>query len=54
MLILFDPLILFHGLRGDSGRGFRAVAYLRVGRARGDGSPSLAARQAHAHATQHY
>ena len=51
LLILFDPLILFHGLRGDSGRGFRAVAYLCVGRACADGSPCLARGHADRNAT---
>lgn len=49
MLIFLHALILFHGLRGNRGRGFRAVAYLRVSSARGDGSPRLAARHARAH-----
>ena len=47
-------LIFLHGLSDDSGCGLRAVTNLRVGCACADGSPSLAARQAHAHATQHY
>lgn len=34
----------------DSGRGLRAVANLRVGRARADRAPSLAAGHTHAHA----
>jgi len=55
LLILLHALILFHGLRGNRGRGFRAVAYLRVGRARGDCAPSLATRhaRAHRHANKH-
>ena len=54
MLIFLHALILFHGLRGDSGRGFRAVAYLRVGRARADRAPSLAAGQTHSHTNSDY
>lgn len=47
-------LILFHGLRGDSGRGFRAVTHLRVGGACADGAPSLAARHSCARANSDY
>ena len=55
LLILFDPLILFHGFRGNSGRSFGAVAYLRVGRGRADRAPRLATRhpRAHCNANKH-
>ena len=55
MLIFLHALILFHGLRGNRGRGFRAVAYLRVGRGRANRAPRFAARQTrtHRHANQH-
>ena len=49
MLLFLHSLVLFHGLRGDSGRGFCAVTNLRVGGACADGTPSLAARHSRAH-----
>ena len=45
-LLLLHALILLHGFRGDSGRGFRAIANLRVGGGRADGAPCFAGRQA--------
>lgn len=54
VLILLDPLILFHGFRGNSGCSFGAVANLRVGRARADRAPCFAARHANCHANCDY
>ena len=54
-LVFLHALILLHGLRGDSSRRLRAVAYLRVGGRCAYRPPSLAARHSHAHchANQH-
>ena len=41
-VLLLHARILLDGLRGNRGRGLGAVAYLRVGRGRADGSPCLA------------
>ena len=40
--LLFHALILFDRFGRDRGRGFRAVAYLRVGGGGGDRPPCLA------------
>ena len=53
LLILLHALVLFNGLRGDSGRGLRAVAYLRVGGGGADGAPCLAAAETNCYAGQH-
>ena len=55
VLILLHPRVLLHSFRGNGRGGFRAVAYLRVGRACGDSAPRFTARQArtHCHANQH-
>ena len=53
-LSFLHTLILLHGLSDDCGRGLGAVAYLRIGRGRADGSPSLTARQTHSHADHRY
>ena len=49
LLILFHSRVFFHGFATNRGRGLRAVAYLRVGRARADGSPRFTARHSSAH-----
>lgn len=48
-VLFLHSLILFYGLRGDSGRGLCAVTHLREGRARADRAPSLATRHSCAH-----
>ena len=54
LLIFLHALILLHGFRGDSGRGFGAVSYLRIGCARADGSPCFAAAETNSNADHHY
>ena len=49
--LLLHTLILFHRLGGDSGRGFRAVANLRIACGRADGSPRFARGHADRNAT---
>lgn len=38
--------VFLDSLRGNRGRGFRAIANLRVGGGRADGAPCFAGRQA--------
>ena len=45
-VLLLHSGVFLNGLRGNSGRGFRAITYLRVGGGRADGSPCFARRQA--------